>query len=104
MWLRLDGGELEHGTSGIRVRVWGRLSARARGKRPGEGRGGPWGPYPRARRLGVVGIGVGRGWSDRLGRYSEVGDDPGKILHTGPWPFIFYFFRVLSLFDFLFYK
>ena len=46
----------------------------------------------------------GGGWSDRLGRYSEVGDDPGKILHTGPWPFIFYFFRVLSLFDFLFYK
>jgi hypothetical protein len=58
---------------GIRVRVCGRLRASERGKRPGEERGGPWGPYPRARRLGVDGIGVGRGWSDRLGRYRPRG-------------------------------
>ena len=49
----------------IRVRVWGRHSASERGKLRGEERGGLWGPYPRARRLGVDGIGVGRGWSDR---------------------------------------
>ena len=48
----------------------------------GEERGGPWRPYPRARRLGVDGIGVGRGWSDRLGRYSAEEDDPVKILQT----------------------
>ena len=66
----------------------------------GEERGGPWGPYPRARRLGVDGIGVGRGWSDRLGRYSAEEDDPVKILQTGPWPFVFLFARVLFPFYF----
>ena len=75
-------------TVAARVSVYGLDRSRERGNPRQRGRGARGASYPRARRLGRNGIGVGRGWSDRAGRYSEVGDDPGKVLHTGPWPFI----------------
>ena len=85
---------------GIRVRVCGRHRASERGKMRGEERGGPWGPYPRARRLGVDGIGVGRGWSDRLGRYrARGGRRPGNFPRT-PCQFFSFFFQVLFPFYF----
>ena len=63
-------------TVAARVSVYGLDRSRERGNPRQRGRGARGASYPRARRLGRDGIVVGRGWSDRLGRYRrEVGDD-----------------------------